>query len=155
MTRALSARPLPLFAAFTFGLLAVAGCGDKTKLAPVSGKVTGDGGQALTGGVVTFQPDESKGNSSKIVPSGTIDGNGNYKLLTNGQEGAPLGWYKVGVNPATMGGTGGDIGVSDPMKALTKGGNVNQKFQNPGTSGISIEVTESPGGGAYDIKVTK
>jgi len=32
---------------------------------------------------------------------------------------------------------------------------VNAKYQNPDTSGISIEVVASPGGDAYDIKVTK
>jgi len=161
MACALPVRRLPLVAFLVVGLTAVAGCGDKSgKLVPVSGKVTTDGGQPLTVGTVTFQPDEAKGNTSKLVPTGMIDSNGNYKLTTGGQEGAPLGWYKVGVSPHGMPTGGMQKGadpavVSDPTKALTTGGAVNQKFQNPASSGISIEVTESPAGGAYDLKVSK
>jgi len=124
----------------------------------VTGKVTLDN-QPLTVGTVTFRPDESKGNTSKAIPSGTIDASGNYKLFTDGKEGAPLGHYKVGVSTQGMaaGGMqpGGDLGVSDPTKALKTGSPVNTKFQNPDTSGISIEVVEKPGADAYDLKVTK
>ena len=44
------------------------------------------------------------------------------------------------------------------MKALPEAASkavINIKFQNPETSGISIEVVSSPAAGAYDIKVTK
>jgi len=148
-------------AGFLICLFAVVGCSDSKagKLVPVSGKVTTDGGQPLTVGTVTFLPDESKGNTSKFSPSGMVDSSGSYKLTTDNREGAPPGWYKVGVAAQGMsagGMPGGDPGVvSDPTKTLAKGSPVNAKYQNPTTSGISIEVVESPAAGAYDLKVGK
>jgi len=77
----------------------------------VTGKVTADG-QALTAGTVTFRPDETKGNKNKAIPTGMIDSSGNYKLFTDGKEGAPLGWYKVGVSQQGMAGACNPAGTS-------------------------------------------
>src|SRR5438552_3092645 len=80
----------------------VAGCGSDSgpnyTRVPVPGRVTLDNAP-MTTGTVTFEADESKGNSTKVTATGMIDGSGQYKLFTSGKEGAPVGWYKVGVNP--------------------------------------------------------
>ncbi|HEX4610942.1 MAG TPA: hypothetical protein VH092_22315 [Urbifossiella sp.] len=149
---------LTILFAFSLGFFAVVGCGAKSseKLVPVSGTVSSDG-QPLTVGTVTFMPDESKGNTSKLSPTGMVDPSGNYKMTANGQDGAPLGWYKVGVNPNGMVAGGMPIGTGgDPNTSLAKAkAAVNMKYQTPTSSGIRIEVTTSPAAGVYDIKVTK
>jgi hypothetical protein len=135
--------------------LLTSGCGSggtPLKLTPVSGKITLDGNPMPTGTVI-FHPDDS---NQKFTPSGIID-NGSYKLLTDGKEGAPVGKYKVSVNPQGMGmgmPTGGAV-TTDPSKALGPKTSMNSKFGAPATSGIVIEVVESPASGAYDIKLTK
>jgi hypothetical protein len=161
MTNPLSSRWLLLFLPLLLGLAAVTGCGGigSEKLVTVTGKVTLDGGVPMTAGTITFQPDDSKGNKSRVSPEGFVDGSGNYKLMTGQREGAPLGWYKVGVSP--IGGntppppleTGKN---ADPNKNLSpSGGAVPKKYQIPATSGLSVEVVEKPNAGAYDLKVTK
>ena len=132
----------------------VSGCGGmgSEKVVPVTGRVMVDG-MPMSQGTVTFMPDESKGNKTQLTPGGMIDGSGNYKLMTGDREGAPPGWYRVGVSPMGMSMGGGMPTQSDPTK-LEKSG-PNKKYQLPSTSGISIEVVESPAAGAYDLKLTK
>src|SRR5262249_11854454 len=78
-------------------LVGVAGCG--IKRIPTSGKVTLDG-QPMTGGVLQFIPDASKGNTLRVGCAGPIS-NGQWKLVTSGVSrsdsgaGAPVGWFKV------------------------------------------------------------
>ena len=112
---------------------------------PVSGKVT-VGKKALTTGFVTYTPDAGKGNTSKESAIGMIGADGTYKLVTNGRDGAPLGWYKVSVNPQGM-----PSGDTPPPKELPKPTAINPKYQKGDTSGISIEVKEQAPPGAYDI----
>ena len=128
--------------------LVIAGCsGAKTeKLSPVAGKVTVDGAPLTTGGV-TFHPDAAKGNQTPHIPVGTIDAQGNYKLISATKEGAPPGWYKVTVSAQEP------IDPKNPYappKHL-----INPKFNDANTSAIEIEVVASPAAGAYDIKLAK
>lgn len=150
-----------IFALLVVGPLGLLGCGgggSSDKLVPVSGKVMSDA-DPLTTGTVTFYPDESKGNKTKLTPSGMIDKTGNYKLSTSDGTGAPLGWYKVAVSPMGMGGmqaapSGG--ATTDPNASLApSGGAVNKKYLVPESSGLRVEVVASPAAGAYDLKVTK
>jgi hypothetical protein len=155
-----------LFVSFTVALVALTGCGGSDSklppLIPVAGKVT-IGGTPLAQGTVTFLPDESKGNTSKFSPTGMIQSDGTYKLMTSNTAGAPAGWYKVGVSASGMSGMGGEPPTvpdpnkkTDPMKALAKeGAQIPQRFQNPATSGISIEVKDGAGADAYNITLTK
>ncbi len=116
------------------------------RLTPVTGKVT-VGGAPLTSGSVTFQPDAAKGNKTQHIPVGTLDGEGNYKLMSATAEGAPLGWYKVTVTAQAP------IDPSNPYappKHL-----IDPKFSDPSTSGFAVEVVENPVPGAYDFQVTK
>ena len=122
------------------------GGGDTEKLAPVVGKVTVNGG-VLASGSVTFHPDVAKGNLTSHIPVGSIDSNGNYKLMSSTQEGAPLGWYKVTVAAQEP---------IDPKNPYAPPKHViDPKFSDPGSSGLELEVVATPRSGAYDIKLAK
>jgi hypothetical protein len=138
-------------------LLIVSGCGgsSKTVLVPASGTVT-LGESAMTSGTVTFHPDESKGNTEKLSPTGMIDGSGNYNLTTDGRDGAPVGWYKVTVTQGmSMSMPSDSAVVTDPTKSLANKSSLNSKYQSAATSGISIEVLASQPQGGYTIKLYK
>jgi len=126
---------------------AVWGCGSGgEKLAPVTGEVTVNG-MPLTTGAVTFHPDAAKGNSTPHIPVGTLDSQGNYKLISATKEGAPLGWYKVTVSAQEP------IDPKNPYappKHL-----ISPKFSEPNTSGLEVEVVTSPAAGAYDLKLAR
>jgi hypothetical protein len=142
-------RSLGRVVAFVAVLVAL-GCGSggtKLNLVPASGKITLDGAPMATG-IVTFLPEDS---NQKFSPTGIIE-NGTYKLTTDGKDGAPVGKYKVGVSPHSMG-MGADAKMPEPGKQPKV--SLNNKFMNPTTSGIVIEIVESPAAGAYDVKVTK
>jgi len=131
--------------------LLAAGCsGHKgPKLVPVSGKVTLDG-KPLPGGVVNFFPDKAKGNDSQNTATGTIDSSGTYKLTSNAKEGAALGHYKVTV--ATEMPPGADMKAGEMPPKLPP---INSKYKLIDQTPLSVEVVESPGTGAYDLKVTR
>jgi hypothetical protein len=119
------------------------------KLRTVAGYVK-LGGAPLPNGTVTFHPDPAKGNNLSVTPYGVIAQDGSYKLTTGGDDGAPLGWYKVTVAPS---------GMPKEMPArgepMPKAPAFNAKYQKPNSSGISIEVVEAPKSGAYDIELSK
>ena len=123
--------------------LTVVGCGQETKLVPVSGHVTLDDA-ALSAGSVLFVPDETKGNNSQISPRGMIDSQGNYELFSDGKKGAPAGWYKVVVSLTSP-------GLPPPPKGAT----MDFKFQHPERTDLAVEVEPQPQPGAYDLKLTK
>lgn len=120
------------------------GCGRSgPALVPVEGQVTFQGRPLKTGSLV-FQPDAAKGNASTSTPSGTIGPEGRYKLYTQEKPGAPPGWYKVGI-------VAQEAPPNDPyaMRSL-----IPQRYADPQTSGISIEVSAKAPAGAYDIQLT-
>jgi hypothetical protein len=79
--------------------LSVAGCGG-VKLVPVTGHVELSDGTPLADCTVSFIPDVQQGNQyPNMGPAGVTDAQGNFELTTNGQKGAPVGWYKVTVIP--------------------------------------------------------
>ena len=138
--------------------LLAAGCDTRPKVGetvPVSGMVK-MGDRPLNGGMVTFIPDEGAGNKSTSRPTGTIGSDGKYTLstssATDSKTGAPPGKYKVTVASAPM------MGMADPS-AAPQGVNpaaptgmavqIDAKFANPATSGLSMDV--SAGGGPYDL----
>jgi len=132
-----------------------AGCGKQETHYPVSGKVTLNNAP-LKGGIVTFIPDESKGNKSKSNATGMINAEGNYTLMTNGRSGAPAGWYKVTVNPDTPSGMGGaaEPGKNPQLTPLGGGVKIEQRFKDPGSTPITKEVVASgAAAGHYDLAV--
>jgi hypothetical protein len=129
----------------------VTGCGDKGlgTLHPVSGKVTLDG-KPLTTGAVSFRPDLSRGNNSQHIPTGQIDPEGNYKLTTANRAGAPPGWYRVLVIAQDIGGDAGKKSGTAPGTKLL----VPQRYLDPQSTPLSVEVVKKPASGAYDLNLT-
>ena len=128
-------------------LLPLLGCGgDGPALVPVEGKVTLDG-VPLPKGSVRLQPDKAKGNTFGSEPVGEIVADGSFKIMVNGKSGAPVGWYKVGVN-----GAGSEI--PDSTKPLANKSPVAVRFADPATSNLSVEVVPAAAAGAYDFKVS-
>jgi hypothetical protein len=127
------------------------GCGGSSvKLVPVSGKVT-VGGQPVTAGQVSFLPvTEGEGAKAKAAAgsanaTGQIEANGEYKLFTNGKEGAVPGKYKVTVTPSMMP-TGGTKAPTAPYSP---------KFSDAKQTPLTKEVTAGAAAGAYDLPLTK
>ncbi len=107
------------------------------KMVPVQGKVLW-GSQPLTAGVVMFTPDAAAGNTSTLKPFGRIDANGTYRLSTDSttgtaKNGAPPGRYIVTVM----------VPVAPPA--------FDPAYTDPNETPLSVEVTESPATGAYDL----
>jgi hypothetical protein len=123
--------------------ITVLGCGG-LKLVPVSGKARLDG-HLLTRGVVSFNPDTTKGNNIRVACTGRIKGDGQYEIFTddgsNVRKGAPLGWYKVTILAVTPG----------EDKLLP----VNKRYTDPDTTDLSVEVVTNPEPGAYDLEFKK
>jgi len=140
------------------GALTLSGCASE-KLSAVSGKVTLKG-SPLTAGQVTFVPDTAKGNKATVSPAGPIGSDGSYHLVTNGKQGAPLGWYKVTISTDTpgmgmgMGGTQVDPNSKTPAP-LQQGSSVkiDPKYKDAASTPVSIEVTATPSPNQYDIKI--
>jgi hypothetical protein len=103
----------------------------------VSGTVTVDG-EPLEEGTITFIPDPSRGNSSAFFPSAKIE-NGRYVILSSGQRGAGLGWYKVIVVPPIL-------NLNRPPPEL-----FDRRFMIPDLTPLSVQVQESVKEGEYDI----
>lgn len=126
-------------------LLALSGCGGSSNgLLPVEGKITVEN-KPLPRGSVAFHPDAKK-NSSKKVASGDIGADGTYKLYTDGQAGAPPGWYKVTVVSTT---------VPDSARPNAAKSYVGLAFTKAEETPLSVEVTASPKAGHYDLTVRK
>ena len=152
-------RTLSRFAIFgavlSFCVVGVSGCGKSEKLYPVSGKVTLKDAP-MTGGQVTFVPDQSKGNKSKLSPSGKIGSNGEFTLISEGRNGAPLGWYRVTIATETPG-MGGTVEVNPtPGKVTPLGGQgpqIDPSYKDSSRTRLAVEVVASPAAGAYDLKI--
>jgi hypothetical protein len=148
-------RGLVFLTAFLFGCLA-SGCGDDSgvgKTYPVTGKITiNETPLTATSTVVLFKPDAAKGNTSTFEPTGTVDEEGVYTLLTKGKKGAPPGWYKVVVTatetaPVHPNSPQGHHPVAQSI--------VPAKYGLEKTTDLSIEVVENAPPDAYDLKLKK
>jgi len=125
-------------------IVSQAGCGGSASpLYPVQGKVQADG-KSLSRGSVAFHPDAKKGNESKKILGGDI-ADGTYKIYTDGQPGAPAGWYKVTVASA------GEPDITKPQAIKSY---VARKFSDPKMTTLAVEVTATPKTGAYDLNVS-
>jgi hypothetical protein len=130
-----------------FALTFVAGCGGVRRI-PVSGTVLLDGAP-INGGYVEFNPDSAKGNMAKIICRSRIK-EGHYNLETSGitrsdsGSGVPLGWYKVTFRNQLS-------SKKHPVAQI----NVNERFMNPATTPLQVEVKDNPEPGTYDFKMTK
>ncbi len=125
-------------------LVGVVGCGGGASLLPVSGVVSVDA-KPLAKGSLTFRPDTSKGNSTNLEATGTIE-NGKYTLYTNGKPGAAAGWYKVTVAVEQEVDSTKPIVPKSPLAAV---------FSDPLKTPLSIEVVTNPKPNAYDLLLSK
>src|SRR5436190_5329064 len=131
---------------FALTSLAVAGCGgseDLGTLLPVSGKVKVEK-TTVTYGLVTFFPDEEKGNKSKKVAEGRIGPDGTYTLSTAGKEGCPAGWYRVTITAS---------GMSEPGQK--KGVEIPNTYSNARGTPLQVEVRENAPDKAYDFQLSR
>jgi len=127
-------------------MAAVVGCQSqaekaKKELAPVKGKVlVGDAPPA--GALITFHPDESKGNTARAMPMGKVRADGEYELVTGENPGAPLGWYRVTLT--VFGAPGGG-----------KSPRINPRYAQLDQTNLSVEVVGEPRPGQYDLRLAK
>jgi hypothetical protein len=122
------------------------GCSGGPKLPPlvsVTGKVT-VAGQPATGGNVGLLPVDKGTLPEGVVASGPIDGTGNYKIMTNGKDGAPVGQYKVTVSPPMTPGMGGN------MREIME---LYKRYSSAKDTPLHIDVKEN--GGPYDLDIKK
>jgi len=142
--KVLSLKPFLLLLCGATFAVSLAGCfKGKDNLVPVEGKVT-VGKKPLTTGFVVFYPDAAKGNISKEEPRGTLDAEGNYRLLTHTKNGAAPGWYKVAVTAADQ---------LDPNNPYFTKWRIPERYIDPRTSKLTVEVVENPAAGAYDLRL--
>lgn len=126
------------------------GCGgasDAPVLLPVTGRVTVENAP-LEGLGVTFRADESRGNTSGLIPAGTTDSDGNYELQATSQSGASPGWYKVVITPPTPPMTGGEAPQVGPPPFAAK-------YSDFTTTDLAVEVKEDAAPGDYDFNLMK
>jgi hypothetical protein len=136
--------------------LVAVGCGDGSGLEiyPVRGKISFDGQPLVEESTtVLFQPDAGRGNEAPFPAIGTVDGDGNYTLKTNGQSGASPGWYKVVVTALAetpQHATGPKDARSRPVaKSLLPA-----RYGQAQTTPLAVEVVPEPDDGAYDLNLT-
>ena len=122
---------------------ALAGCGKpEEKMEPVEGQIQFEG-KTLTKGTVIFRPDVGKGNTTLHEPHGSIGASGRYKITTHPRDGAPPGWYKVGVVVTEP---------SDPKNPYSLPRSlIPETFGKPEGSGLTLEVRSGAPPGAYDL----
>jgi hypothetical protein len=138
---------MPRLLAVLFAASVVSGCADSSgpRLIEVKGKVyLGD--QPLTGGSVSFRPQEP-GSNPGPEPYGTIEKDGTYTMYTNQKPGAPMGKYYVLVVSTEDSEQGG---ATVTPKSL-----IDPKYADPDSKLLPIEVVENAAPGKYDLKLTK
>jgi hypothetical protein len=117
-------------------------------LVTVTGKVTKQG-QAVSGGSVVYLPEDTTA-KNPVAPKGAIQADGTYELRSEGQPGAPLGKYKVIIQPPV-----GSLQMQDPSNpkwtppAPTKA--KPSTYEDPKATPLRKEVVEGAGPTAYDI----
>jgi hypothetical protein len=124
------------------------------KTAPVRGRVLVKD-VPLHNGIVTFQPDTTRGNHSPHQPTASISEDGTYALFTVGKGAAPLGWYKVMVSAYET-----DSDIAKRAKSPGEAGRLAKSLIHPmyedlKTTPLAIEVVENPAPGAYDLQLTR
>ena len=137
-------------------VLAALGCGDGSDLEiyPVRGTISFDGEPlAEETTTVMFQPDAERGNEAPLPAIGTVDGDGNYTLKTNGQNGASPGWYKVVVT-ALAERPEHASGPKDARSRPVAKSLLPARYGQAHTTPLFFEVVPEQDAGAYDLILT-
>jgi hypothetical protein len=103
---------------------------------PVQGAVTVNG-KPLKGGHVRFTA--LNHDRKTCQPEGLIDTQGHYSVAVYRHEGAPVGKYRVTVDPASD---------DKKMDAI-----VDFRYLNPEKTPLTVTVQENAPAGAYDLKL--
>jgi hypothetical protein len=121
------------------------------KLYPVTGKITRNG-EPLTvrTTMVLFKPDASRGNLGRFEPAGTVDEEGDYTVFTEGNEGAPLGWYKVIITATST-----ELQTPEKRHHPRPRSLLHARYGQTKTTDLAVEVVANPAPGAYDLKLTR
>jgi hypothetical protein len=123
------------------------GCEKPPVYYPVEGKLTVNN-KPLLAARLQFIPDVSRGNTFTSEPRGKVDpATGSYSITTDGKNGCPPGWYKVVIFAFAEPGPG--EGPKPPVWLAS------QKYADPKTTDLSIEVTASPKTGQYDFNLSQ
>jgi hypothetical protein len=138
-------------------LLAV-GCGDDSgidEIYPVRGKISFDGQPLVeVSTTVLFQPDAARGNDGSRVAVGTVDGDGNYTVRTNGKKGACPGWYKVVVTALADTPQHPTGPIDDNRKHPVAKSLLPASYGQAATTPLAVEVVAEPDEHAYDLTLT-
>jgi hypothetical protein len=139
--------------------LGMTGCQKGETLYPVKGKVVLDN-EPLKAGLVTYVPDGAKDTKAKS-PTGQIQSDGTYSLMTDGRSGAPAGKYKVMIATTTPG-MGGPVEVDPkkppqlaPLNPQGQGPEINEKYKSASTTDLTKEVSPTASAGAYDLQLSR
>ena len=123
-------------------VVVLGGCGGgdavESGLVPVKGRVTRDGGAWPSSGAIYFMPKDSTKASPMGV--GTFDTSGNFDSVEGGYGGAKglhPGFYWISIQCKE-----GDEEMPIPGKPDTVKNHVPKKYQNPETSGFTLEVEQ-------------
>jgi hypothetical protein len=111
---------------------------------PVEGKVMLDG-KSLKTGTVVFWAEGTKERSNRL-PQAQIREDGTYSLYTEGNEGAPVGTYKVTVMAEEL----PDSTKPDKTRLLLP-----KKYTQPDSTPLTVKVVQFPDKGAYDLTLTR
>ena len=76
---------------------------------------------------------------------GVLQRDGSFSVLTNGQPGAPPGWYKVIVIATEPGANPNE----DSRRLL------NARYETEATTPLAIEVVANPSPGSYDLQLSR
>ncbi len=135
--------------------LVAAGCGDSDgEIYPVRGRISFDGELLVEESTtVLFQPDAERGNEAPLPAIGTVDGDGNYTLKTNGQNGAFPGWSKVVVT-ALAETPQHARGPKDARSRPVAKSLLPARYGQAQTTPLAVEVVPEPDDGAYDLDLT-
>ena len=135
------------------------GCGgvekpkDLPTLYPTTIQIVYDDGTPVDGATIALRlPKPTGGRVWNLT--GMTDATGSLVLKTDGQwDGAPAGSYQVMVTKevADIDQGGGEPGASAVVKCSTRF--VDQKYNDPTTSGLTVEIKESKEGNVFELKV--
>ena len=154
----------------------LAGCGgdDGPPRYEGKGKVTFQDGSPVDDATMTLR-DDTTDPKAPVTLMLTTDADGNFVLRHGEKSGSPKGTYKVAIGKFPR--KTGDAGPQDMMKGMqgadinVKGGQkagaelgsgakldkslLQEKYNNPETSGITITVSEDSSKNVYEIKLDK
>ncbi len=113
---------------------------DLPKLNPTTVTVTYDDGSPVDGATVAFLSSQTGGRTWNLT--GVTDASGKLTLMTDGNwAGAPAGDYRVIVTKEVSEmEASGEVGASETLKGITR--YVDQKYNNPNTSGLTATVAD-------------